>query len=182
MVGSEGTLAFVASVVMRTVPLLKHAMTGLLVFDSLSGATGSLPALVATGAGDHRTAGRGVAAGRAGGPGRPTRACGGSRSTGTRRCWWSTRPIPPPRWPISARPLIRCCRRCRSTGPAALTADPRARARLWHTRKGLYATVAGARPSGTTALLEDIVVPVPALLETCEQLTGLFAKHGYRTA
>ena len=34
------------------------------------------------------------------------------------------------------------------TGPAELTADPRARARLWHTRKGLYATVAEARPSG----------------------------------
>ena len=50
---------------------------------------------------------------------------------------------------------------------------------MWHTRKGLYATVAEARPSGTTALLEDIVVPVPALLETCEQLTGLFARHGY---
>src|SRR4029079_7858509 len=32
---------------------------------------------------------------------------------------------------------------------------------------------------GTTALLEDIVVPVPALLETCEQLTGLFGRHGY---
>ena len=51
---------------------------------------------------------------------------------------------------------------------------------MWHTRKGLYATVAGARPSGTTALLEDIVVPVPALLETCEQLTGLFARHAYQ--
>ena len=49
VVGSEGTLAFVASVVMRTVPLLRHAMTGLLVFDDLSGATGSLPALLETG-------------------------------------------------------------------------------------------------------------------------------------
>ena len=28
-------------------------------------------------------------------------------------------------------------------------------------------------------MLEDIVVPVPALLDTCEQLTGLFARHGY---
>ena len=65
------------------------------------------------------------------------------------------------------------------TAPAELTADPRARARFWHTRKGLYATVAEARPSGTTALLEDIVVPVPALLDTCEKLTSLFGKHGY---
>src|SRR5690348_7844054 len=40
--------------------------------------------------------------------------------------------------------------------------------------------IAGARPAGTTALLEDIVVPVPELLPTCESLTGLFDRHGYR--
>ncbi len=65
------------------------------------------------------------------------------------------------------------------TGPRTLAADPVARAALWHIRKGLYAAVAGARPSGTTALLEDIVVPVPALLPTCERLTALFDRHGY---
>ena len=50
------------------------------------------------------------------------------------------------------------------TAPVSLTADPRERAALWSIRKGLYTSVAGARPSGTTALLEDVVVPVPALL------------------
>ncbi len=50
---------------------------------------------------------------------------------------------------------------------------------MWHIRKGLYATVAGNRPSGTTALLEDIAVPVGSLASTCENLTGLFDRHGY---
>ena len=49
VVGSEGTLAFIAEIVMRTVPLLRHARTALLVFDDLSAATGALPALVGTG-------------------------------------------------------------------------------------------------------------------------------------
>ena len=40
--------------------------------------------------------------------------------------------------------------------------------------------MAGARPSGTTALLEDVVVPVPALLDTCESLLELFDRHAYR--
>ena len=66
VVGSEGTLAFVASVVMRTVPLLKHAMTGLLVFETLSCGNGFIACPCQTGAGDHRTAGLGVAAGGAG--------------------------------------------------------------------------------------------------------------------
>ena len=43
------------------------------------------------------------------------------------------------------------------------------RGALWHIRKGLYATIAGARPSGTTALLEDIAVPVDRL---CRDLRG----------
>jgi D-lactate dehydrogenase len=64
--------------------------------------------------------------------------------------------------------------------PAALTDDPGTRASLWHIRKGLYASVAGNRPSGTTALLEDIAVPVASLLDTCEGLTELFSQHNYK--
>ena len=39
--------------------------------------------------------------------------------------------------------------------------------------------MAGARPQGTTALLEDIVVPVPVLGRTCRELIRLFDKYGY---
>ena len=62
---------------------------------------------------------------------------------------------------------------------AELTSDPITRAQMWHIRKGLYATVAGNRPSGTTALLEDVAVPVSELLSTCQELIALFTKHGY---
>ncbi len=178
MVGSEGTLGFVASVVMRTVPLLAHARTGLLLFPSLAAATGSLPALLETrpatvelldatslrvGQADphadprlRRIAVRDHAAllveyqaGTA-----AELADVGAAAAGV----------------LGGLP---------TEGPAELTGDAAARARLWHTRKGLYATVAEARPTGTTALLEDIAVPVPALLETCDQLTRLFARHGF---
>ncbi len=178
VVGSEGTLAFVASAVFRTVPLLRHAITGLLVFADLSGATGSLPALVDTGpatielldATSLRVAQRDPACDeiirrievnrhaallveyQADSVDAVTELAGTAASV------------------IEAIPVA---------GPAELTADPLARARLWHTRKGLYTTVNEARPSGTTALLEDIVVPVPTLLDTCERLIDLFGKHGY---
>jgi D-lactate dehydrogenase len=42
--------------------------------------------------------------------------------------------------------------------------------------------VSEARPTGTTALLEDIVVPVPRLLPTCERLTTLFDRYDYENA
>lgn len=67
-------------------------------------------------------------------------------------------------------------------GDRELTRDAAIRAGLWHIRKGLYATIAGARPSGTTALLEDIAVPVTDLGETCTALQSLFDEFGYDTA
>jgi D-lactate dehydrogenase len=64
--------------------------------------------------------------------------------------------------------------------PYSLSTDPATRAELWLVRKGLYTAVAGARPSGTTALLEDIAVPVDRLLDTCRELTRLFDLYGYQ--
>lgn len=50
VIGSEGTLGFVAEAVFRTLPLLGHAATGLVIFDSLLAANEALPEIVATGA------------------------------------------------------------------------------------------------------------------------------------
>jgi len=179
VVGSEGTLAFVASVVMRTVPLLKHAMTGLLVFDSLSRATGSLPALLETGPAtiellDATSLRVGQADPKAD---ESLRRIVVESHAALLVEYQADSAAAVAELSAAAHPVLRSLP---VAGPAELTADPRMRARLWHTRKGLYATVAEARPSGTTALLEDIVVPVPALLETCERLTGLFGRHGYQ--
>uniref|UniRef100_UPI0025E8B2F9 FAD-linked oxidase C-terminal domain-containing protein n=1 Tax=uncultured Microbacterium sp. TaxID=191216 RepID=UPI0025E8B2F9 len=63
--------------------------------------------------------------------------------------------------------------------PAVFSSDAADRAAAWTFRKGLYASVAGARPSGTTALLEDVVVPVDRLADTCEGLQELFARFAY---
>ena len=49
VVGSEGTLAFIAEATFRTVPLLPAAATGLAIFPDLRAATGALPELVGAG-------------------------------------------------------------------------------------------------------------------------------------
>ncbi|MGR7000413.1 FAD-binding oxidoreductase [Yinghuangia aomiensis] len=49
VIGSEGTLAFVAEPLLRTVPSHPHTATGLLLFDDLTAATAALPDLVAAG-------------------------------------------------------------------------------------------------------------------------------------
>lgn len=179
VVGSEGTLAFVAEATLRTVPVHPQVATGMLYFRTLADATGALPALVASGpatvelldATSLRVAQRD--------PGADEELLNltvdqhaallieyqeQDREALMRRleAWDGL---------AEGLPLAR---------PATLTEDATRRNALWHIRKDLYATVAGNRPSGTTALLEDIAVPVAALRPTCEGLIELFERHGYQ--
>jgi D-lactate dehydrogenase len=178
IVGSEGTLAFVAEATFRTVPVMQQVATGLLVFDTLRAATAALPALVATGfatielldAHSLRVAQRDPQADQM------------LRSLIVRE----QAALLVEFQEATAETLAERLRvgqslieRMGLVAEARLTQDVGERAALWHIRKGLYPTVAGARPSGTTALLEDIAVPVGALLETCEELVALFSKHDY---
>ncbi|WP_174189374.1 FAD-linked oxidase C-terminal domain-containing protein [Nocardia barduliensis] len=179
LVGSEGTLAFLAEATFRTVAAKAHAATGLLVFPTLAAATAALPALVDAGfaaielldATSLRVAQRDPEATA------ELRALDvdghaallvehqGDDADELDRLTGRSAPL------LDSLPLV---------APATLTSDPATRAQLWHIRKGLFTAVAGARPSGTTALLEDIAVPVDRLLTACTRLIELFERHGYR--
>ena len=178
IVGSEGTLGFVAEAVFRTVTLHPAATTALAVFATLREATAALPAIVATGAATvelmDSTSLR-LAARAEDAPtelrelaiddhaaflvefhGPDAKAAEAARADAAAV--------------FDALPL---------SLPLRFTTDAAERAALWHIRKGLYTTVAEARAPGTTALLEDVVVPVPTLLDACAGLRDLFAAHGY---
>lgn len=178
VVGSEGTLAFVAEATFTTVAVKPHVATGLLIFPHLAAATASLPDLVSAG-------------------------------FATIELLDATSLRVSQRDPDATPELLRIAvedhaallvefqeetveaLEARLTGAgvvladlplsvaAELTSDPVSRAGLWKIRKGLFTAVAGNRPPGTTALLEDIAVPVANLLDTCTGLVALFEAHGY---
>jgi len=181
IVGSEGTLGFVAEAVFRTIPLLTHITTALLVFPDLEAANTALPALVETGAAtlelmDALSLKVGQAL-----PGTPQMILDlAVRDHAALLVEYHA---------DSAEQLadlqhvgVNLLDRLPLSAPAAFSADAAARAKLWHLRKGLYAAVAGARVQGTTALLEDVVVPVPALGRTCVELIKLFDKYAYQNS
>ncbi|MBD1543897.1 FAD-binding oxidoreductase [Arthrobacter sp. IA7] len=178
IVGSEGTLGFVAEAVFRTIPRLTHASTGLLVFPDLKAANEALPALVESGAATVEL--MDALSLKVGQTLKGTPAVVQDlavRDHAALLVEYSAE---------QAEELAALQQRGERTltglglaVPAQFTGDASARAQLWHLRKGLYASVAGARPQGTTALLEDIVVPVPVLGRTCRELVGLFDKYSY---
>ncbi|MFI7643060.1 FAD-binding and (Fe-S)-binding domain-containing protein [Nonomuraea sp. NPDC049400] len=178
IIGSEGTLGFVAEAVLRTVPAHPLAATGLLVFPTLRQAMAAMPDLVAAepaavellDAESLRVAQTDPKADDV------LRTLTVAEHAALLVEWQES----------GADRLVERERAAEQlfsglalAAPARLSRDAGGRAALWHIRKGLYASVAGARPSGTTALLEDVAVPVPALAGLCDELTGLFAKHRY---
>jgi D-lactate dehydrogenase len=183
MVGSEGTLGFVADVVFRTVPRFSHAATTLLLFPSIQDATDSLAHLDRHGAKTLElldASALRVAQGIVSGSPDPAAAPLIETRIAEHAALLVEAAEPTPEALAAGREtLARGIADLPSLGSAPLTADPASRALLWKVRKGLYTAVAAARPAGTVALLEDIAVPVPALSSVCLQLEKLFAEHAY---
>ncbi|WP_374975845.1 FAD-binding and (Fe-S)-binding domain-containing protein [Microbacterium trichothecenolyticum] len=178
VVGSEGTLAFVAEATYRTVPILPRMAAALTVFPDLAAATRALPELVATGAATlelmDATSLR-VGQSLAGAPREITGLT--VRDQAALLIEFHAHDddeladlVARGAQTLAVQPL---------EAAASFSSDPVARAAAWKLRKGLYASVAGARPSGTTALLEDVVVPVDRLAPTCATLQALFEQYAY---
>ncbi|GAC1382672.1 MAG: FAD-binding and (Fe-S)-binding domain-containing protein [Marmoricola sp.] len=178
VVGSEGTLAFVAEATFQTVMVKPYVATQLLVFDDLAGATGALPELVATGlatielmdAASLRVAQRNAAA---------TNELREMTVRDHAALLLEYREETAEALASRVEAGERALHGLHVATASPITTSPDLRARLWHIRKGLFTEVAGNRPSGTNSLLEDIAVPVERLNKTCAALLELFDEHGY---
>ena len=183
MVGSEGTLGFIASATFDTVPLLPKASTALLIFDDIARATTALPDLIAAGA---RTAELmdAVSLRVAQALPNPLEALRPLVVDQHTALLVEAQAQQADELAGTVADLTAVVNRLDGLTdlgqPAAFSGDPVARARAWQVRKGLYTAVAGARRPGSTALLEDIVVPMPALTETVGKLAELCTGYGYR--
>lgn len=185
MVGSEGTLGFILSATFDTVPAYTQLATSLLVFDRIDGATAALPALVGAGA---ATAELMDAASLRVAQNLPTvvPALVGLDVAEHTALLVEAQCESPEELAERVDSLSRVVEGLGGLTalprPYAFSADAVERAQAWLVRKGLYTAVAGARPAGSTALLEDVVVPMPALTGTVGEIQALCGRYGYDDA
>lgn len=177
MVGSEGTLGFVAEAVLDTVPIRPKTSTGLLLFNSLDAATHALPTLVNSGADvvELLDAASMIAMGPEGATVLPAGLQIDRQAALLVEYQGDTDDELAER---SGRGSSQFGSFDLADAPE-MTQDPARREQMWTMRKGLYTKIARNRPKGTAALLEDIAVPVEALGGVCSRLQVLFDQHNY---
>ncbi|UQW99983.1 FAD-binding and (Fe-S)-binding domain-containing protein [Streptomyces sp. RerS4] len=185
IVGSEGTLGFIADVVFDTLPLDRELLSALLFFPSLPAAAAAVPLFNEAGALAVELM-----------DGNTLRA---SVSVAGVPADWALLPKDTTALLVEFRAPDRAGREEYERRAAALlprldlvapvasvtnafTRDPAVIAGYWKARKAFVAAVGGARAPGTTLITEDFAVPPARLAQACEALLELQAAHGFDAA
>jgi D-lactate dehydrogenase len=178
IVGSEGTLAFVAEAVFETVPLGRQTTIALVFFEGIDAAADAVGPLVGAGA----TATELMVA--------PTLIAAAYNMPGTPERW---KTLPPE----SAALLVEF--RADEQGALdrseaaalkllegrALVDSPRFSREaeeiemLWRVREGMQGLLAAMRPPGVQLIIEDVCVPPARVAEAAHDLQALLGKHGF---
>src|SRR5574341_947559 len=180
LIGSEGTLAFIAEAVLNTVPDLPVKYTGLLLFPDLHAACAAIVPLRDAGAKALELMDRASLRSVENQPGIPPSIKGlPGGAAGLLVEFQEADETARPALEVQARESIGGLRLIE---PARFTHNPSEQALLWKIRQGLFPSVGAVRKSGTTVIIEDVVFPIDGLADGTVALTGLFKKHGYDNA
>jgi D-lactate dehydrogenase len=184
VVGSEGTLAFVAEAVFDTVPLGRHTALALINFEDLDAAAGAVGELVDAGA----TATELMVA--------PTLIAAAWNMPGTPQEWKEL--------PLTSAALLVEFRAetpedlgsleeaavailqahgarnpVAAESPVQFSRDVADIQMLWRVREGMQGLLAALRPPGITMLIEDVCVPPARVAEAAKDLQALLLGHGF---
>jgi D-lactate dehydrogenase len=177
MIGSEGTLAFIANATLRTVPEPPARATGLLYFAELAEAGAAVAPLVAAGAAALEL--MDAASLRSQQEDRRYPFAIGER---TAALLAELRAGDAPALEIALARAREALAPFRLLAVPEFSTDPAVRDSHWRLRKGLFPSVGGMRESGTAVLIEDIAVPVERLAEAVTDLRALCDRHGFPEA
>ncbi len=173
MVGSEGTLGFVAEMTMRTVPELPARATALVYFAELEEAGAAVAPLAEAGADALEildSASLGSIAGQ--------HELSFEVERRNAALLMEFRRGDGEALDRAVQQAKAVLGRYRLIEPPRFTTGADERARMWQLRKGLGATTGAMRPSGTALLTEDVAVPVARLAEAILDFQALFQRHG----
>ncbi len=178
LIGSEGTLAFLAEAVFETLPLEPHTALSLIHFADIDAAARVVPALVAAGASATELM---VA---------PTLIAAAWNMPGTPAAW---KELPPDSAallvefradsePQLDEPEAQALSILQADGVLQAPRFTRERGEigmLWHVREGMQGLLAAMRAPGVQLIIEDVCVPPERVAEAAKDLQAMLGRHGF---
>ncbi|MGO9883970.1 MAG: FAD-binding and (Fe-S)-binding domain-containing protein [Solirubrobacteraceae bacterium] len=178
VIGSEGTLAFVAEATFETIPLRPHTTVALISFEDLDSAAGAVGGLVDAGASATELL---VA---------PILIAAAYNMPGMPEAWKELPPTSaallvefradaPDELDAPEQAALETVAGRATIGTPAFTRDAHEIELLWRMREGMQGLLAAIRPRGVTLIMEDICVPPSEIAAVVKDLQALLGKHGF---
>lgn len=180
MIGSEGTLGFIASITYRTVPEHAHKASALLVFPDIEEACRAVIRLKPTPVSAVELIDRASLRSVEDKPGMPDFIRG--LGAGATVLLVETRGEDRAGLEANVALVTGALGGLVTLEQPAFTDQPAEYERYWNIRKGLFPSIGGLRPTGTTVIIEDVAFPIETLAHATADLQRLFAEYGYDEA
>ena len=178
MVGSEGTLAFLSNITLKTLPVKPYKASAMLYFSDIVAASRAVLSLRQTKAHCTELLDRLALKAVENNEGIPSFIKDFPDQTSALLVEVAAferedldRYMDEIRLALAAHPTIR---------EVVFTQDPEEYGRYWAIRSGILPSVGGMRPAGTSCVIEDVCFPVESLPEATADLQQLLMKHGYK--
>ena len=180
MIGSEGTLGFIAEICYRTVADHADKASALMLFADIAEACRAVVLLKAAPVAAVELMDRAALRSVENQPGMPKEILG--LAEGVTALLVETRGADAAALDANIAAIAAALAAVSPLAPPAFTTDPAEYGKLWKIRKGLFPAVGAVRRTGTTVIIEDVAFPLPSLAAATVDLQTILARHGYSEA
>ncbi|HJD76047.1 MAG TPA: FAD-binding oxidoreductase, partial [Bacteroides reticulotermitis] len=178
MVGSEGTLAFLAEATMQTEYDYPHKASAMLYFEDIKEACRAVVALK----GITSPTGERIVKGAELLDWKSLASVNDPTGEGLTAVLTETKACTSEELNERIAAIKKVLAPFRTFTPIYFTDNPEEYSKYWAIRSGIFPSVGGTRPLGTTSLIEDVAFHIEDLPEATAELQQLLAKHGYEDA
>ena len=168
LVGSEGTLAFVSEVTMKTLPMAPLQANAMVYFKDMKEAARAVIAMRSTKVSAAEMLDM-----------RSLTSVGAGEIAGLTAVLTQTEAQTQHELAENVRQIMDVLKGFDTYGEVSFTTDPEEYGKYWAIRSGIFPTVGGMRRPGTTCLIEDVAFHIENLAEAVADLSDLLDRHGY---
>ena len=168
LVGSEGTLAFVSQVTMRTLPLAPFEADAMVYFKDMSEAARAVIAIKALPVSAVEMLDK-----------RSLASVNAGEIYGLTALLVQTEAKTQHELAENVAAITQALMVFDTYGDSSFTTDPEEYGKYWAIRSGIFPTVGGLRKPGTTCLIEDIAFHIEDLADAVDDLSVILDKYGY---